>query len=212
MMLSPSVSKIYALKKEKYISISLTSVTIEPKESIKPVLTPTPIPATKKSVQKVKNVDIGELFSDVWTKKIKKTKKKKVDNKRLQEIAKRIKPKETLPSEALTTKTESITSQEPTEKLSSSTATEVNEYLAKIQALVYERFNPPKNSQGNVVVAYIQLSSMGKMLDFRIISYSANSELNAECDKLKERLQQVIFPVNPDNQIYSGKIRIISKE
>lgn len=212
MLFSPTVNNVYALKKEQYISVSIESPVIKPKESKKVAAVATPNPIKTQSVQEVKNVDIGELFSDVWTKNIKKTKKKKVDDKRLQEIAKRIKTKDSETSKSLETQVDSPITEESTENASSSTATEVNEYLAKIQALVYESFIPPKNSQGNVVTAYIELSPLGKMLDFRIVSYSANSELNDECDKLKERLQQVVFPINPNNQIYKGKIRIISKE
>jgi len=68
-----------------------------------------------------------------------------------------------------------------------SSANEVNEYFAKIQALVYEYFEPPQNSQGYSVRAVIELSALGKFIDFRILDYSANIALNEECDKIKDR-------------------------
>ena len=93
-----------------------------------------------------------------------------------------------------------------------STANVVNEYLAKIQALVYDNFIPPQNSQGHSVRAVIELSSIGKVMDFRILNYSANSSLNNECDKIKERLMGVLFPANPENRSGSYIIMLTSKE
>ena len=99
-----------------------------------------------------------------------------------------------------------------TKSSKTSTASEVNEYLAKIQALVYEYFYPPQNSQGNSVKAVIELSAIGKVYDFRILRYSSNSELNSECDKIKERLSTVVFPKNPDNTSGTYIIILTSKE
>ena len=98
------------------------------------------------------------------------------------------------------------------ESVKTSTATEVNEYLAKIQALVYEHFYPPQNSQGNSVKAIIELSPIGKVYDFRILRYSSNSELNSECDNIKDRLMNVVFPKNPDNNSGTYTITLTSKE
>ena len=98
------------------------------------------------------------------------------------------------------------------ESVKTSTATEVNEYLAKIQALVYEHFYPPQNSQGNSVEAIIELSPIGKVYDFRILRYSANSELNSECDNIKDRLMNIVFPENPDNSSGTYTITLTSKE
>jgi len=98
------------------------------------------------------------------------------------------------------------------ESVKTSTATEVNEYLAKIQALVYEHFYPPQNSQGNSVEAIIELSPIGKVYDFRILRYSSNSELNSECDNIKDRLMNIVFPENPDNTSGTYTITLTSKE
>ncbi len=93
-----------------------------------------------------------------------------------------------------------------------STANAVNEYLAKIQALVYENFVPPPNSQGHTVKAVIELSAIGKVMDFRILTYSANSSLNDECDKIRDRLIGVLFPANPQNKSGSYIVMLTSKE
>ena len=47
-------------------------------------------------------------------------------------------------------------------------------------------------------------------MDFRILTYSANPELNQECDKIKARLKGVVFPSNPDNRSFTRAINIIS--
>ncbi len=72
--------------------------------------------------------------------------------------------------------------------------------MAKIQALVYDYFAPPPNSQGYSVKAVIRLGALGKVLDFRILNYSANEDLNKESDKMKEKLKGVVFPKNPQNK------------
>lgn len=48
---------------------------------------------------------------------------------------------------------------------------------------------------------------IGKVLDFRVLNYSGNSNLNEECDRMKQRLMSVVFPVNPENK--SGTYIII---
>lgn len=81
------------------------------------------------------------------------------------------------------------------------------EYRSMIQALVYKYFNPPENSQGNTVEAVLELGAFGKFLDFKILTYSSNDALNKECDNMKNRLEHVPFPDNPDNK--SVKLMII---
>ncbi|MDQ7043911.1 MAG: hypothetical protein Q9M34_10350, partial [Sulfurimonas sp.] len=62
LLFTPQTSKIYALKKDNFISVSI-------------VTSPVEVPKVKKMdpVEKnpvVKNIDVNNLFSDVWTKKI----------------------------------------------------------------------------------------------------------------------------------------------
>ena len=84
--------------------------------------------------------------------------------------------------------------------------------MAIIQALVYKHFFPPQNSQGYSVKAVIVLSAIGKVMDFRILNYSSNNNLNDECDKVKNRLMGVVFPINPQNKSGNYIIILTSKE
>ena len=93
-----------------------------------------------------------------------------------------------------------------------SSASEVNEYLSKINSIVYRHFYPPMNSQGHSVKAIIELDLYGKVIDFRILNYSANQYLNEECDKIKTRLMGVIFPQNPHNRSSRTIIVLTAKE
>ena len=92
MLFSSSKIDAYALKKDNYISISLEVSAVQTKISKKAVVTPK---EKIQSISEAKEVDIGDLFSDVWTKDIKIEKQeKKVDNKRLDLILKKIKTKD----------------------------------------------------------------------------------------------------------------------
>jgi len=213
MMVSFNDVKQFALKKENYISISINTPKVETKSAKKSLSKP-----VEKQVDtplKQKEVDIDNLFSDVWTKSIKKTKKepKKIDKRRLQAISKKIKKTQNNKVESISQKVKNLKSSKVDDKAQkTSTADEVNEYLAKIQALVYNHFYPPQNSQGHTVRAVIKLSAIGKVLDFRILNYSANEALNSECDKIKYRLSSVVFPLNPDNKSGNYTIVLTSKE
>jgi len=205
MMLKTEKIKQFALKNNNFISINLDSpkvikhkkkITKQIKKKIlKPVIEPV------KSLE----FDIDDLFSDVKTKEleIKKIEPKRIDAKRLQEINKKI----------------NVTKENDVEKIeqvkeiqSESSAFEVNEYLARIQLTVYESFHPPANSQGHTVKAVIELNALGKVLDFRILTYSSNAGLNEECDKIKDRLMGTNFPINPDNESGTYTIILTSKE
>jgi len=219
--------KSFAMKKENYISVSMDIPKIESsarkmqdapvkkEQEIKPVVKEESKPETTKEPQK-KVRSVEDLFSDVWTKDIKKTqeeKKPQTDKRVLDEIQRKIQKSDANKAESISKKIQSMDAQKTEDESSkSSTASEVNEYLAKIQALVYEQFYPPKNSQGNAVMAIIELSAMGKVIDFRILAYSDNEALNRECDKIKERLGSILFPKNPDNSSGRYKITLISKE
>jgi protein TonB len=198
MMFSPNKISNFALQKENFISVSLELVPIPTKAPINEVVTPKNEPVV---VEKPKEVDIGSLFSEVWTKDIsaKKVEVKKVDTKRLELISKKIQTttkNQSQPIEQQVNNAEAIKVDSQSQK--SSSAEEVNQYLAKIQAIVYKYFIPPANSEGNTVKAVIELSAIGKVLDFRILTYSSNQALNQECDKIAARLVNVLFPENPD--------------
>ena len=213
MMMSLDVVKQFALKKDNYISISISTPKIDSKSDKKSV-SKTAL-KQKDTVLKQKEVDLDNLFSDVWTKSIKRKNKEpeKVDKRRLQAITKKIKKTQNNQIESISKKVQNSQSKTTDNKpKKTSSAQEVNEYFAKIQALVYDHFYPPQNSQGHTVRAVIMLSSIGKVLDFRVLNYSANEELNKECDKIKDRLISVIFPINPDNKSGNYTIILTSKE
>ncbi len=212
MMFSSKDPSIFALQKDNFISVSIEIPVVKVKE-VKAVKAKQQVVDPVEVTSEEAEIDIDNLFSDVWTKKIKKIvpKKKKTNTRRIQEIEKKIAVKETNQRNDITDKINNLENLDLNEDKdnSASTATEVNEYLAKIQALVYKYFYPPQNSQGHSVKAVIQLSSIGKVLDFRVLNYSANSSLNNECDKVKSRLMSVIFPINPQNK--SGNYTILLK-
>ncbi|MCD6189910.1 MAG: TonB C-terminal domain-containing protein [Sulfurimonas sp.] len=210
MMISSSNINEYALEKDNYISISMD---IQPKssKSAKKSLQPTPVESSVSEMPQ--DVDVNDLFSDVWTKKIQKKKIQPKDSKRIKDIQKKIKTTQANSVESISEKFNELDNSKLNEENSpSSTANEVNEYLAKIQALVYRYFNVPPNSEGYSVMAYIELNSIGKVMDFRILNYSANDALNAEVDKIKDRLKSVVFPINPQNKSFSTKVILKSKE
>ena len=149
----------------------------------------------------------------VPTQDISKTKKvvEKTEEKRKQEVQKRPKPVVNNDVDKILQKINNIDAVvKSDDSTKTSTGEEVDEYLAKIQALVYEHFVPPKNSEGNTVKVVIELSAIGKVLDFRILNYSSSRALNEECDRMKERLMSVVFPVNPKNSSASTIINITS--
>ncbi|MFT7003306.1 MAG: protein TonB [Sulfurimonas sp.] len=201
---------VFALKKDNYISISLDIAKVN--TSSKKTLT---TQVEEQSIVEPNDVNIDDLFNDVWTKNLKNKKKveKKVDNKRLVEIGKKFKKIDKKRVEQVLKKTaDNSMENKKNDSQKTSSANVVNEYLAKIQALVYENFVPPQNSQGYTVKAVIELSSIGKVMDFRILTYSDNSNLNEECDKIKSRLIGVLFPVNPQNKTGNYIVLLTSKE
>jgi len=203
----------YALKKENYISISLvTPQESSPKE--KTSLTKPHSVVEQKIAPKVKQaVDVNDLFADVWTRDVSTLKKRKVNAKRLGEIAKAVAKVEKNKVEPLTKAKPKEAQKDQTKALKkSSSGEEVNEYLAKIQATVYRYFHVPPNTEGNSVECVIELDAMGRVLDFRVLRYSASEALNQEVERMKERLKNVIFPKNPENRSSRTVVVLISKE
>ena len=210
---SPNNIQNFAMKKDNYISVSIDIPDIKQTSSEKNIKQP--VIESTQTPKKSEDVNVDDLFSDVWTKSVKKSKQKpkKVDTRRFIELQKKIRKSKNKEVESLSKKVKSIENKKlDIENTSTSTALEVNEYLAKIQAIVYDNFYPPQNSHGNSVKAVIVLSSIGKVDDFRIFTYSSNTELNRECDKIKERLMSVVFPQHPDNVSGAYKITLTSKE
>jgi protein TonB len=207
--------KSYAFEKKDFISVSIKTVDVVKPKTSKPISSaPKDITVPE---QLNENVNIDELFSDVWTKDIKNQKQKKqepkIDSKRYNEIARKVKASKENKVESFSEKISKITnSKDSSENEQTSSADEVNEYLAKIQATIYNHFNPPSNTQGKSAQVVIEFSAIGKMIDFRILRYSDSDSFNEEIRRVKERLKSVVFPKNPNNMNYTLTTNIISKE
>ena len=93
MLFSSKKNNVFALKKDNYISISLDNSLSNVKSFKKNLKSHHKVSKSISSSLPSPEVDIGNLFSDVWTKKINKKKIKKNinENKRFQEIQKRVK-------------------------------------------------------------------------------------------------------------------------
>jgi len=205
--------KTYGFKKKSYISVSLA--TTPKKKSIAKIAPSVKKIATTQASSSSKGIDVNNLFSDVWTQKIhhKIKKIRRVDSKRISEIQKQIKLQKHNEVKPLIKTVEQLEEKENNKSIDAeSSANEVNEYLAKIQAIVYEHFNVPPNTEGNRVKTVITLDPFGKMLDFRVLTYSASKALNSEVDKIKERLKNVVFPINPSGKTTTTTVTLISKE
>jgi len=197
-LFSTTKTNSYALKKDNYISVSV----IIPK-------------MTGQTSKQNKVININTLFNDVWTKKIVHTKhvKKIKDTRLIREIQKKINISKDNSVEPISKQIDNLKNiKTQKDEQSTSTALEVNEYLAKIQAIVYQYFRVPQNSEGNSVKTVIELNSLGKMIDFRVLTYSNNIALNEEADKIKNRLKNVVFPKNPQNQSSRTIVVLVSKE
>ena len=220
MMYLSSKQEVFAMKKDNYVSVSLDLVntktdtkkqkkdhtlSLPPQEDLKQDM--------KETQNDAKDIDVGDLFNNVWTKDIskqKEEKKKPIDNKRFQEIQKKLEKSKKRDAESTSEKIQHLTEGElaKTQK-KQSTGNVVNEFHAKIQAIVYQYFSPPLNSHGNSVRAVLELDAYGNMLDFRILNYSNNQFLNDEANRIKARLRGVAFPAHPKNK--SGRYTIILK-
>ena len=202
--------KTYGFKKKSYISVSLT--TTPKKKSIAKIAPSVKKIATTRASSSSKGIDVNNLFSNVWTQKIQnKVKRRKVNSKRISEIQKQIKLQKNNEVKPLVKTDEQLEKKNKSINAESS-ANEVNEYLAKIQAIVYKHFNVPPNTEGNRVKTLITLDPFGKMLDFKVLTYSASKALNNEVDRIKERLKNVVFPMNPSGKTTTTIVTLISKE
>lgn len=213
----------FAMKKDTFVSISLDSVDVKtkptkqkPKKEVskpqvqKPAQAVESKPEVKKPVEKV---DVNDLFSNVPTQKIIQKETKSSDSKRVSTTQQKVKSIETSDIKTVSeNKSQTQEADAKEETKSASTANQVDEYLAKIQAIVYQHYHVPPNSQGHSVKIVIELNAFGMLLDFRVLSYSGNSALNEEADRIKERLKNVVFPKHPQNKSSKTIIILISKE
>lgn len=209
----------FAMTKSDVISISLEESAIPVPKAM-----PTPIPVEKEpqiEIEKPLHEDrpvkevvpaIDDLFSTV---KATKNKSKPVDN------SNQVSQLNALEEKVLTTKRDSKLfdkvktlelAKSGVKMVSSSTGPVVNEYNAKIQGIIYSNFHPASGTQGFAARVRITLSPDGRLLAYRVISYSGNAVFNAEVDWLKERLRQVGLPQHPQGEEATFEIILTAKE
>ena len=228
-ILHKSEIKTFAMQKDNYISVSLDmDVAIPTKNSAKPEPKPTPkeevVPEPETDTAEIEttpesvNTDVSSLFDDVWTQsadtKVVK-KEETVDTKRLAAIEKRIKTKEAKKTSKASEKIKTLELVKPSIEVvgaSASTAPEVNEYLAKIHALVKSKFFPPASSEGESAKVRVNLDAGGHITGYRVLVYSGTSIFNEEVDRLYNRLKRIDFPVNPDGKSISLEIILTVEE
>jgi len=226
LVISGQKVKSYALQKQKYIAVSVnlsqkvpTQNNAEPAPLPKPKPKSKPDPTPEKSTQKVP--DISSLFSTVSSKKIvykKKPVQKKrniVNEHRVAQMQKRIKTTQKRESTDAQKKIKNLKLAKPSVRevgASASGGAEVNQYYAKIQAFVYQHFYPPANSEGTSAKVRIWLSASGRLSDYRVMAYSANSMFNSEVDQLKQRLSSLSFPRHPNGKSLVLDIILVSEE
>ena len=206
--------KSYALKKDSSITVSIVTQAVK-KEVEKKVeeKKETVLPQNNENSE-----DISSLFSNVWTKSIKPVKEIKqtnIDENKLLRLTKKVKSVNKNDVKSLKEKVDNTNFAKADVQVKSddsSSGEEVNEFLAKIQAEIYNNFYPPQNTQGQSAKILIRLSESGEVLDFRILTYSGDEIFNAEVDRLKNRIEMLKFPANPDNKAGNYVITLIAKE
>ncbi|MFY9142382.1 TonB C-terminal domain-containing protein [Sulfuricurvum sp.] len=207
LIISPKIEQ-FALSKSEFISVSIeindkkSTEKSEPEPQVSPSK-PISEPAIEEPpVQSEPVPEISDLFSQVKPEKI--LKKPREDTKRSEQL-------NTLEKELLankntprfTDKVNKVDLVKPSIKMipqGGSTGPLVNEYHAKIQALVYTYFRPPAGSAGEVARVRMNISASGKLIGYKVISYSGNGPFNNEVDWLKDRLNSIRFPEHPDGK------------
>ncbi|RUM64546.1 MAG: hypothetical protein DSZ03_04095 [Sulfurimonas sp.] len=220
--------KQFALKKDNYISVSINLDALSQKtfkkEPKKEQKKPQPKKEIKKEIPKVENKpvpvpkpappkpvpNLSDLFATVEAAKVvpKKEAEPDIDKKLLAKLAKPTEKKEVTQDNTASSiiKKIEITSE------SASTSPDVNEYLAKIQAIIYEQFFPPMNSAGESAVISIRLDQFGKLVVYRVLRYSGDDLFNAEVDRLERRLKRLTFVKHPEGKTERIKIILTSQE
>jgi len=200
----------YGMTKKSYVKVSLSRIDIPAKVKKSPLKKKKVV---QKKVQKVQkrsvvdpsDIDIDDLFGSVKTSKVVTKKKKRIDRKRLAQIAKSIQIPQQNSISSSSIKKDTTTK----EAKSASSAQQVNQYLAKIHAIVYDHFFPPQNTQGYKAKVLLIVSALGKMIDFKVLEYSGNEALDSEVKEIKSRLKTVLFPTSPTGT--TQRITIILK-
>lgn len=218
-VLHSSKPDAFAMKKSDVISVSLEDTLARVPEVMSPS-----VPVVQKPLEEAEKTSavpspvkemvpaIDDLFATV---KSVKSKPKPIDN------SKQVSELNALEEKVLTTKRDTKffdkvktleLAKSGVKMVSSSTGPAVNEYNAKIQGIIYANFHPASGTEGFAARVRISLSPEGKLLAYRVISYSGNAVFNAEVDWLKERLRQVGLPQHPQGEEAVFEIILTAKE
>jgi protein TonB len=222
--------KNFALSKEDYVAVSLVSVPLqerptkakkEPAPAEEPLPVKEPEPQTEEELITTPEAfkDASALFENVWTQEVS-TKKRPVkkpvtDSKRISAIEKRIKTAQKNKQQRAAEKIASVKLAKPSVSVqgsASSASSEVNEYYAKIQAIVYNHFNPPVNSEGNSAKVYLRLDADGRIKAARLLVPSGQPLFDNEVEALLRRLGSAVFPSSPEGRPIELKIILTAEE
>jgi protein TonB len=223
-------AKSFALSKQDYVAVSLVSVplqkrTTKAKEKPAPVKEPLPVkepePQTEEELITTPEAyeDASSLFENVWTQEVsakkRPVKKPVTDTKRISTIEKRIKTAQKKQQHSAAQKIASVKLAKPSVSVqgsATSASSEVNEYYAKIQAIVYNHFNPPVNSEGNSAKVYLRLDADGRIKDARLLVPSGQPLFDNEVEALLRRLGSAVFPASPEGRPIELKIILTAEE
>lgn len=146
--------------------------------------------------------EISDLFAQVKPQKGPKAPKEDIKNlEQLNALEKEVLQKKETPR--FLDKVNNIALAKPSVKMivqGGSTGPVVNEYHAKIQGLVYTYFRPPNNSMGQSARVRMIISAEGKLISYKVLSYSSMNSFNYEVDWLKDRLIGIHFPEHPEGR------------
>lgn len=202
----------FAMVQSDTISVSLEMDAKAPEETSEPqheTVEPTPTTSEPEPVEESSKSssepvpEISDLFSSLNVSD--NSKKKNEERKRedsLQNLEKQMLERQKN-QQQFSEKVKSIQLVQPSiqmVKAGGSTGPVVNEYHARIQALVYTNFHPSSGTQGAVSRVKMIISADGKLLSYKVLSYSSNSSFNSETDWLKDRLKKVLFPTHPEGK------------
>ncbi len=222
MVLINDTVKNYALKKDKYVKVSIDLTQNKPEKKQKKQVKKKQIDIVKKEKKRekpiAKKADFSSLFSNVKAQKIvhKKIKQKeqKVDTAQIKQMQKRIqttKKRDSNANKAIESLEISKSSDNKNSK-TISTANEIDKIMAKITQIIYSRFIVDSTMLGNIVTIRIKIDASGKLILYRILQTSSSESLNSEAIKLEKRLLHVTFPVTKDYKPYSVKINLIPED
>lgn len=208
LIVSPKIEQ-FAMMQSDVINVSIalsdTKATeqTEPEPKVEPQKAdPSPEKSVQSVVQPEKVPEISDLFAQVKPQKIqKKPLETTKTNEQLNALEKELLNHKETPR--FSDKVSNVELAKPSVKMvvqGGSSGPIVNEYHAKIQGLVYTNFHPPAGTAGEVARVRMSISASGKLIGYKVISYSGNTTFNGEVDWLKDRLASIHFPEHPEGK------------